>query len=288
MPVVEIISTLNERYGLKMPVEEVSRREEERYFASLSRLRAVPEVLEHIEDQYGRIPFAVVSGSTRDSVVASLEALAILDRFDTLVTDGGLGVAYHVGPQSVQVKVQLEDYRLDNDAFRSLYGMLAQYQYALSDLSALSGYAQVSQLDYHLKGQPDALRYTLGAGYSQALSRTAVFYGGLYGGQEKSDVSDIGLGQNFYGLRLGGSLALSNALRLTSGLSVEKRKFDGTDKLFLVTRDDTETDLSLGAVYEPAPHFSIRPNYAYTNSNSNIALSNYDRHVVSVDFRYEL
>ncbi|HZY72835.1 MAG TPA: HAD-IA family hydrolase [Edaphobacter sp.] len=88
MPVVEIISTLNERYGLKMPVEEVSRRKEERYFASLSRLRAVPEVLEHIEDQYGRIPFAVVSGSTRDSVVASLEALAILDRFDTLVCAG--------------------------------------------------------------------------------------------------------------------------------------------------------------------------------------------------------
>jgi beta-phosphoglucomutase-like phosphatase (HAD superfamily) len=88
MPVTEIISTLNQRHGLKMPVETVSRRKEELYFAALSELRAVPEVLEHIEDQYGRIPFAVVSGSTRDSVVASLESLAILDRFDTLVCAG--------------------------------------------------------------------------------------------------------------------------------------------------------------------------------------------------------
>jgi beta-phosphoglucomutase-like phosphatase (HAD superfamily) len=88
MPVTEIISTLNDRHGLKMPVEDVSRRKEELYFAALSQLRAVPEVLEHIEDQFGKIPFAVVSGSTKDSVVASLESLGILDRFDTLVCAG--------------------------------------------------------------------------------------------------------------------------------------------------------------------------------------------------------
>ena len=88
MPVAEIIATLNQRHGLKMPVEDVSRRKEELYFAALPQLRAVPEVLEHIEDQHGQIPFAVVSGSTRDSVVASLESLKILDRFDTLVCAG--------------------------------------------------------------------------------------------------------------------------------------------------------------------------------------------------------
>lgn len=88
MPVAEIISTLNQRHRLTMPVEEVSRRKEELYFASLAQLKAVPEVLEHIEDQFGQIPFAVVSGSTRDSVVASLESLKILDRFDTLVCAG--------------------------------------------------------------------------------------------------------------------------------------------------------------------------------------------------------
>ncbi|HUZ93313.1 MAG TPA: HAD-IA family hydrolase [Edaphobacter sp.] len=88
MPVTEIISTLNQRHGLTMPVEELSRRKEEAYYAALPQLKAVPEVLEHIEDQFGQIPFAVVSGSTRDSVVASLKSLKILDRFDTLVCAG--------------------------------------------------------------------------------------------------------------------------------------------------------------------------------------------------------
>jgi beta-phosphoglucomutase family hydrolase len=88
MPVAEIISTLNARHGLKMPVEAVSKRKEGLYYELLPRLKAVPEVLEHIEDSHGRIPFAVVSGSTRESVTASLESLNLLDRFDTLVCAG--------------------------------------------------------------------------------------------------------------------------------------------------------------------------------------------------------
>jgi HAD superfamily hydrolase (TIGR01509 family) len=88
MPVAEIIATLNARHGLAMPVKEVARRKEALYFEILPELKAVPEVLEHIEASHGQIPFAVVSGSTRDSVTASLEALKILDRFDTLVCAG--------------------------------------------------------------------------------------------------------------------------------------------------------------------------------------------------------
>jgi HAD superfamily hydrolase (TIGR01509 family) len=87
-PTAEIIATLNHSQGLSMPVEDVASRKEEFYFKMLPELKAVPEVLEHIEAQRGRIPFAVVSGSARDSVTASLEALKLLDRFETLVCAG--------------------------------------------------------------------------------------------------------------------------------------------------------------------------------------------------------
>jgi beta-phosphoglucomutase family hydrolase len=88
MPVSEIVQTLNKNHGLSMPVEAVSRRKESLYFELLPQLKAVAEVLEHVEAEHGRIPFAVVSGSTRESVTASLDALNILDRFDTLVCAG--------------------------------------------------------------------------------------------------------------------------------------------------------------------------------------------------------
>jgi HAD superfamily hydrolase (TIGR01509 family) len=88
IPVAEIISLLNKRDGLSMPVEGVSTRKENLYLEMLPQLKAVPEVVEHIEAQHGRVPFAVVSGSTRDSVTASLVSLRLLDRFDALVCAG--------------------------------------------------------------------------------------------------------------------------------------------------------------------------------------------------------
>src|ERR1700730_5670448 len=88
MPIIEIISTLNVRHGLAMPVETVLSRKEGLYLELLPQLKVVPEVLEHIEAQHGRIPFAVVSGSSRESVKSSLSSLQLLDRFETLVCAG--------------------------------------------------------------------------------------------------------------------------------------------------------------------------------------------------------
>lgn len=88
MPVHEIISTLNEMRGLKMPVKAVAIRKENLYYEYLPRLTAVPEVLEVIESAHGSHPFAVVSGSTRESVIASLTSLKLLDNFEALVCAG--------------------------------------------------------------------------------------------------------------------------------------------------------------------------------------------------------
>ena len=88
MPVAAIVATLNEQQGLAMPVAEVAKRKEDLYYEILHELQAVPEVLEHINESHGKIRFAVVSGSTRESVTKSLEALGILDRFETMVCAG--------------------------------------------------------------------------------------------------------------------------------------------------------------------------------------------------------
>src|SRR5271154_4407723 len=88
MPIVDVVETLNQRHGLAMPVKEVAERKENLYYELLPQLKAVPEVVEHIEAEYGRIPFAVVSGSSKESVTASLSRLNLLGRFDTFVCAG--------------------------------------------------------------------------------------------------------------------------------------------------------------------------------------------------------
>ncbi|SIN25913.1 HAD family hydrolase [Micromonospora cremea] len=84
-PAADIIVALNERHGLTMPVATVDERRESYYQEQLPQLAAVPEVLAHIHAAHRRVPFAVVSGGTRASVTASLDALGLLDRFDVLV-----------------------------------------------------------------------------------------------------------------------------------------------------------------------------------------------------------
>jgi HAD superfamily hydrolase (TIGR01509 family) len=87
-PTDDIIASLNESQGLAMPVEAVAQRRENLYRALLPELTAVPQVLHHIELAYQRIPIAVVSGGTRDSVSASLAALGLLDKFPVMVCAG--------------------------------------------------------------------------------------------------------------------------------------------------------------------------------------------------------
>jgi beta-phosphoglucomutase-like phosphatase (HAD superfamily) len=85
MPTVQIVETLAAQQGLTLPAEQVAHRKELLYYELLPQLRAVPEVLEHIDLSHGHIPFAVVSGGSRQSVTNSLTTLGILNRFDTLV-----------------------------------------------------------------------------------------------------------------------------------------------------------------------------------------------------------
>jgi beta-phosphoglucomutase family hydrolase len=88
MPTAEIIATLNRRHGLEMVVETVCTEKENLYYEMLPQLKAIAEVVEHIEAQHKRIPFAVVSGGTLETVVASLTAVNLLDKFDVFVCAG--------------------------------------------------------------------------------------------------------------------------------------------------------------------------------------------------------
>jgi HAD superfamily hydrolase (TIGR01509 family) len=85
-PTREIVATLNQMHGLQMPVDALADHKEELYFALLPQLKGIPEVIELIKAEQGRIPFAVVSGGRRNSVTKALDALHLTDRFATIVS----------------------------------------------------------------------------------------------------------------------------------------------------------------------------------------------------------
>jgi HAD superfamily hydrolase (TIGR01509 family) len=88
VPVEGVVEAINRRDHLSIPTAEFAVRKEDLYYGLIHQLQPVPEVLEVIHAAHGKLPFAVVSGSTRESVEKSLEALGILPLFDTLVCAG--------------------------------------------------------------------------------------------------------------------------------------------------------------------------------------------------------
>lgn len=87
-PAADIIADLNAQQGLAMPVGAVTDRHGQLFLEMLPQVEAISSVLEHIHEAYGKVPLAVVSGSTREIVAGSLDALGLLDRFDVLVCAG--------------------------------------------------------------------------------------------------------------------------------------------------------------------------------------------------------
>lgn len=212
-----------------------------------------------------------------------------VEAFSSLASDASVGLTRSVGANTMGMRLHAQDYRLDEEGYRSVYGASLQYQHSLDDTAAASVYAQGSHLDYHL-GNPDADRFTVGVGYSRLLGadRASALYAGLYAGNEDSESTLPGYDQDFAGLRLGGSHALDARLALTASLSLEQRRFDGADITFQVEREDTATDLNLGAILQLRDRLSLRPAYTYTRSDSNAVLSDYERHLVAIDLRLDI
>ena len=85
IPTATIVEMLNDKFRLKMPVDEVLEEKENFFLAALSGVQPIRSVVLHIEKQHGKIPFAVVSGGPGETVRKTLATLNLLDRFETIV-----------------------------------------------------------------------------------------------------------------------------------------------------------------------------------------------------------
>ncbi len=85
VPLPRTVEILNERFGYTMPPNEVADRKEQLYIEMLPQLKPVAAVVDIIRRDAGRLPFAVVSGSPRASILSSLRTLHLLQEFPVIV-----------------------------------------------------------------------------------------------------------------------------------------------------------------------------------------------------------
>ena len=196
------------------------------------------------------------------------------------------GVRGTFGKNEFTFAGQGEDFLVDSDSLRFVYGGYAQWSYAIDNRSRFTLSFQGNEINYPDVPHRNAERYVGAASYLIALAgkREPVVYAGIYGGTEDESHSNLPqFGHDLYGGRIGGSIEIMPRARAFSSVSIEQRDYHGPDPIFLRTRDDTQYILSGGVEYRLRENWLLRPTVSYTANDSNITINHYDRVVVSID-----
>ncbi len=210
---------------------------------------------------------------------------------DYQAIDSNLGGSFDLETFQLVTKLQGQKMWLDGKNYRDLTGGLLQIQSVIGD-GQMALFTQLSQMRYDTQSARDANRQNRGIAYSQAIDAnySPSYFVSIYTGAENAtDKNFDWFSNSFKGLRLGGSLALNNSLSLNSQLSYESRKHNkALYPIFALNRDDKESSIGINANWRINKQISLIPSYTYSNNNSNIPISDYNRHVVSVDLRFDM
>lgn len=212
--------------------------------------------------------------------------------FSYQTLDGNLGSAVKLSTGSLVGKLGMQMMWLGGNHYRDVLGLTGQYQFDLGMTGQLAAFLQANQMRYDSQSNRDADRNTGGLAWSQTFdaAMSPVAYASLYSGQERAKKAiEKRSSQDFTGIRAGGSLDLAPTLKLTAGASYETRQFKAPYSApFFAARDESEIGLNLGLSWRIRSGLSLQPGYSYTKDNSNVPLFDYDRHVFSVDLRYDM
>ena len=198
------------------------------------------------------------------------------------------GVSYRVERQEFTLVAQLGTYDIDHDRVRDTKGVIAEWTYRFDGFRQFSAYGQFGRLSYPNQPVSDVDRRVAGITYSQ-MARNGLFgYGGFYVGEEAERAAGMEhLGHKLVGWRAGLQMPLLPTLAAYGTVAQERREFGGSDPLFLVQRDDRQTDFAVGLSWVPAAFWRITPQLAWTRTRSSVPLADHTRHIFSVAVRRE-
>ena len=212
------------------------------------------------------------------------------DNFDTGFLDFNLGIQHKKGPNTLTLAAIDNEYYVNSTRFRSARGVSGQWQHDLDASNQIGIFTQITRLEYPGQSVRDADRIVVGGNWGHAFGgdKSPVGFLSTYVGEESERESNVPfLGHTLAGLRVGGQLTLNPKMVAYASGSYEYRDYGGTEPLFLTSRNDDFYDLSVGMRYFPGYSWTIRPQFSYIRNDSNIVINDYDRYILSVNFRHD-
>lgn len=208
--------------------------------------------------------------------------------FDPSYVDFSLGLTYKKFIDTYTVALQRNNFDVNGNRFRESHGVALQWQRQIDDQNQLTVYANTADLNYPDTKVRDAQRTLGGVGWGHVFAgdkAPVVFVTAYYGKEDVDDSTFDFLSHDIYGARIAIQSVLNYKLVAYANASYEVRENDERDPAFQKTREDDQFDFAIGLRYLPMPGWTIRPQLSYLNNDSNIKLFEFDRTVLSVNFR---
>ena len=220
---------------------------------------------------------------------ASLDhRLAVNDgQFTQFIADGNLGLQLTRGDDAYRFSAQAQRFDVGGTPNRELGGFTGQWQRKLSDATQVTAFGQFALISFPDQSVRDVNRYTGGVGGVHAFGGkgSPVVYASAFAGIEDEQHSFKNIGRTLLGGRVGGQYTFNARTVGFASLDYQHSFYGGKEPLFAENRDEDFVSVGAGVRYAFFKSFTVRPEIAYSVSDSTIPIFSYDRWTAIVTFR---
>lgn len=210
---------------------------------------------------------------------------------DYATLDGRFGVSYSGGSWLLRGGLTAGQYVLNRARLRDTLGASLDWRMALgSGGSQVSLGASFGDAKYQLPlySSQDTQTTTVSAGWLASLGDGSAVFSltGAYGVERAVGGRDDG-DRRFYGPRLTVQKSFAEKLGGYASVGATFSKYSGTNSLYLISRDESLYDISLGMSMNLGKGLSVRPQFSAMRNTSNAELYAYDKNDFSVNIRWD-
>lgn len=206
----------------------------------------------------------------------------------------GLQVGYNhrLDTGNYRLGLQASQFRVENNEYRNLLGLTANYRHILSARSSFNASAQYSNLSYPDQPNKDAdlILGTVGLQMQLNGQYRPVVTGSVSFGKELADndtqASKANTEREIVGASLGLRLSFTSALQLSTSIRAQESDYAGQEALFQRAREDINVTGSATLTWRASESWLVNLTGSLGKNDSNIPITDYNRNQISVGVRY--
>lgn len=214
------------------------------------------------------------------------------DEFDNTIANLYTGIRRFQGKDRFTLALQGQGFWVDGTENRNLVGGTLQWDRVVNARNQLSAYLQYAVLTYPEQSLRDVDQQSVGGAWVHGFKTRGaptLFIGAYLGQEREHDDQRSDLGRDYWGLRAGGDIGVSEQGTVVLTLQYIASRYGDDDPLFQRTREDGYFDATLSYRHRLPPLWRVEPQLRYTRNDSNIPINDATRIqgfiVVRRDFR---